>query len=322
MVLDVFKIMFESDTSTLEKGTKKSEQEANKLNKKLEQTDKTASKVGDNLKGLLATGLGALTAIASFGGIVAGVMDVANYSDELAKNSALLGENINELAAYQDIATKAGGSSDGLTATFKNLNGQINEFATLGTTQTLPYFQKLGISLLDASGKARKVSDILPELADSFSKMSKTESAGLGQKLGLDQGTIALLQSGRRELEINLRKQKELFSITKEQAKVSEDFNDTIHDTKTVFRGLFLTIGGAILPVLQFLLEKFQKIIVFLRNNSDFATGIFIALGAAITAFVVPALYGMAVAANAFFYSILLNRRSCSWCNNIVRTSI
>lgn len=301
MVIDVFKIMFEADTSTLEKGTKKSEQQAEKLNNKLKQTDKLAEGVGGSLKDLLATGLGALTAIASFGGIVSGVMGVANYSDELAKNSALLGENINELAAYQDLAIKSGGSADGLTDVFKNLNSQIAEFATTGNTGALPYFQKLGISLLDASGKAKKVSTILPELASKFEGMSKLESAGIGSKLGLDEGTITLLQQGRKAFDEQLKKQKELFTITKEQAKASEDFNDTVHDTKTAFRGLFLTLSSAILPALRWLLEKFQTVIVYLRKNGDFAKGIFIALGVAIATFLIPVLGKMAIASIAAF---------------------
>ena len=301
MVLDVFTILFEADTSKLEKGTKKSENATDKLNKKLKETDKSADNVGQSLKTLLATGLGAITAIASFAGIASGIFNTALYSDELAKNSKLLGENINDLAAYQDLATKAGGSADGLTSIFKNLNGQISEFALKGTSETLPYFQKLGVSLLDSEGKARKVSDILPELADSFEKLSKVESAGFGRKMGFDEGTITLLQSGRKALEENIKKQKELFSITKEQASVGEMFNDTMHDTKTAFRGLFLTIGGAVLPVLNFLLVKFQTIIVFLRNNGDLATGIFIALGAAISFFLLPPLYKMAIAAALAF---------------------
>jgi len=307
MVLDVFTILFEADTSTLEKGTKKSEQEAGKLNKKLKETDKLADNVGNNLKDLLATGLGALTAIASFGGIVSGVMGVANYSDELAKNSRLLGENMNDLAAYQDLATKSGGSADGLTNVFKNLNTQIAEFQTTGNTGALPYFQKLGISMLDAEGKARKVSDILPELASSFENMSKVESAGIGAKLGLDEGTITLLQQGRKEFDLQIKKQKELFSITEEQAATSEKFNDAIDDSKVAFRGLFLTLSGSILPALRWLLDKFQTIIVFLRKNKDLAKGIFIALGVAIATFVIPALYKMAAAsiiAFAPFYAI------------------
>lgn len=301
MVLDVFKIMFEADTKTLEKGTKKSEEQAGKLNKKLKETDKLADGVGASMKDLLATGLGALTAIASFGGIVSGVLGVANYSDELAKNSEQLGENINDLAAYQDLATKAGGSADGLTSVFQRLNEQTAEFSTTGNTGALPYFQKLGISMLDATGKAKRASDILPELASSFEGLSKLESTGIGKKLGLDEGTITLLQQGRKEFDLQLKAQKELFSITKEQAAVGEEFNDTISDTKTVFRGLFLTLSGTILPVLQWLLEKFQGVIVYLRKHGDFAKGIFIALGVAIATFLIPILGNMAIASIAAF---------------------
>lgn len=46
---------------------------------------------------------------------------------------------------------------------------------------------------------------VLPELAESFEKLSKQESAALGQKLGLDQGTIMLLRRGRREVEDQIR---------------------------------------------------------------------------------------------------------------------
>ena len=307
MVLDVFSIMFEADTSKLDNGVKKSENEADKLNKKLKDVDKNADNLGNGLKNLLATGLGAISAISSFGGVIGGVLNVADFVDQLSDSSKLLNINMNDLVAYQDVVIKAGGSADGLTNTIKALNGELNAVAVKGTSRSLPYFKELGISLLDTAGKARKVTDILPELADKFSKMSKEESAGIGEKLGLDSGTIVALQMGRRELEINLAKQREMFSITENQANAVSNYNDALDDSKIAMRGMSLSIGEYVLPAIQWILEKYTSFITFLKENAPFTKAVFIGLGIAISSFLLPALIRMGAAsivAFAPFYAI------------------
>lgn len=307
MIIETLTYLFDADISKLQKGEKTAEKDAKNLDSALGKVDKTAETLGKSFVDMIATAGGALTALLSFSALSAGIAQTSAYVDNLAKTSRLLGENINELGAYQELVVKSGGDVGGFQSSVKALNEQMNEFVVTGSTGALPFMQRLGISMVDTNGKAKKALDILPELAEKFEKLSKTESAGIGKKLGLDEGTIGLLQQGRKEVEAQLKRQKELFSITEKQAKVFEDFNDAVSDTSTAFRGLFVELGADILPIVKYFLTKIQDFAIWLKQNEKFVTGFFIALGVAITAYALPAIIKMGIAmitAFAPFYLI------------------
>lgn len=296
MVVEQFLYLFSANTDSLEDGEKQAQKENEKLQKGLKETDKIANDMGEGFSDLIATAGGALVSLLSFSALSAGIAETSQYIDNLGKTSRLYGENANQLAAYQELIVKSGGDIGSFQGVIKKLNGDFNEFVTTGNTGILPFMQRLGIDMVDSSGKARKVLDVLPELADQFSTMSKAESAGLGEKLGLDEATITLLQQGRAEVEKQVKAQEQLFSVTDEQIKVFEDFNDSVSDTSTAFRGMFVQIGADILPILQYFLERVQGIVGFFAKHKDFATGLFIALGTAITAYALPAIIKLGTA--------------------------
>jgi len=215
-IAESFLYLFQADTSSLIKGEKEAEKQNKKLNAGLKATDQTANKMANGFGTLIATAGGALTALLSFAALSKGISQTSAYVDNLSKTADMYGVNANELAAYQDVIVKSGGSVSGFQSVISSLNGSFNEFITTGNTGILPYMQQLGISMVDADGKARDVLDTLPEIADSFAGMSKAESSGFGKKLGLDDATIRLLQQGRAEVEKQVNSQKKLFSMTKE----------------------------------------------------------------------------------------------------------
>jgi hypothetical protein len=300
-IAESFLYLFQADTSSLIKGEKEAEKQNKKLESGLKATDKTANAMAGSFGTLIATAGGALTALLSFTALSKGISQASDYIDNLAKTAEMYGENANALASYQEIIVKSGGSVSGFQSIVKSLNTSFNEFVTTGNTGILPYIQRLGISMVDSNGKARSVLDTLPELADAFSSMSKAESAGIGQKLGLDEATIRLLQEGRIEVEKQVSAQNKLFSVTDKQAKTFQKFNDTVSDTKTSFRGLFVTLGAEILPAVGYLLNKLQDGIRFMSEHKDLMKGIFIGLAVAITAYALPSMISFGVASIVAF---------------------
>jgi len=300
-IAESFLYLFRADTSSLIKGEKEAEKQNKKLDSGLKATDKTSQKMASGFGNLIATAGGALTALLSFAALSKGISQTSDYVDNLSKTADMYGISANELAAYQEVMVKAGGSVSGFQSVISSLNGSFKEFITTGNTGILPYMQQLGISMVDSDGKAKNVLDTLPEIADAFSKMSKGESAGFGEKLGFDDSLIRTLQHGREEVEKQVSAQKKLFSITKEQAGIFEKFKDTVSDTQTNFRGLFVTLGAEILPVVGYLMRKIQGGIGFMSEHKDLMKGMFIALGAAITVFALPAIVSFGVASVAAF---------------------
>lgn len=305
-VLDTFFILFEADASSLKKGTADAEKQADKLNEKLKTTDAVSSKMGSSFSNLLSTAGGALVAMMSVGAMVSGIRAAADYADTLNDLSGALGANIEDISAWGDAVQLSGGTAEGFQSTLSSMTADFNMVATKGMSRSKVFFDELGISMLDTKGKAREVMDVLPELAAKFETMSKSESLGMGQKMGLDQGTIMLLQQGKVGVEELIAKQKELGVVTKKDAETAAAFNDAMDDTKHAFRSLFMAMGGSILPAFQWLLEKVQIVTNFFRKNSDFAVGLFMALGAAILTFVIPPLVSAGIAAAVAFAPFLI----------------
>jgi hypothetical protein len=305
-VMESFFFMFESDASKLNKGIDDAKHKAEGLAKGIVGIDKSASTLGSTMTSLISSVGGALLAGLSVSAIISQTIAVSKYNDKLNDMSDRLGVNIEDLSAWGDAVQMNGGTAESFQATVDSMTGSLQMFATKGVSRQAPFFKEMGIAMLDAHGKARQVMDILPEISSKFEGLSKTESAGLGQKMGLDQGTILLLQKGRREVDATIAKQRELGVVTKAEAEIAAKFNDQLDMTSHAFRSLFTTVGGSVLPALTWLSEGMQNVAVFWRKHSQLMVGGLIALGAAVAFFVVPPLIAMATAAVIAFAPFLL----------------
>ncbi|MGJ0509062.1 MAG: hypothetical protein ACR652_18465 [Methylocystis sp.] len=305
-VLETFLILFESNADDVDKGTQKAEKSSKSLEEALRQVDGQTDKVGDGFLKMASSLGGAIGAALSVAGITAAVMSAADNADALGEFSDKLGLNIEEVNAWGDAVQVNGGTAEGFRGSLESLIDGMVTFATKGTSRVSPFFDELGIKMVDAEGKARDVMEVLPELADAFEGLSKQESAGLGRKLGLDQGTIMLLQQGRRAVDEQIAKQKELGTVTKEAAEIAGKFNDEYDNTAKVFRSLFTIVGSSVLPALTAILGGVQRFGGFLAKNSDFVVGLLIALGSAVLIYALPPFVSLAVAVVTAFAPFLL----------------
>lgn len=295
-ILETFYILFESDSSQVKEGAEKAKAPVKGLQEELNSVGNVAKKGGEAFKDFIREAAGAYLALLSFDKVMEGINRAAEFEDKLGKLAKGLDVDVEALSAWGDAVQVNGGSAEGFQETVKSMTAALSDFATKGHSRTAPFFQALGIHMVDAHHRARSFLDILPELADKFSKISKQESLGIGQKMGLDEGTILLLQQGRREVEAMVERQKELGVVTKEQAEIAEKYNDQIDNTKHAFRSLFGEIGMSVLPALTSLLKMFERVAVFARKHTEFITGGLIAIGAAISVYVVPAIASAVVA--------------------------
>ena len=167
----------------------------------------------------LAAAAFALGAIFSIGAIKSSISEVSNFVDTLNDSAEALGVNVSALHAWDNGAQMSGGQTGAFTASLGTLNTGLNAIATKGTGLMLPFFKQLGLSMKDIKEGAKDPIGALQKMSDSFSKLSAAEAAGLGSKMGLDQGTINLLREGRTGLDEIIRKQKELGVVTEEQAE-------------------------------------------------------------------------------------------------------
>ena len=298
-LLDVFQIIFESDTSKLDEGLKKARKNSKETTEELSKTDKIAKKVGESFKDLLEEFGGMIVAGMTLAQVMHEVKDAANFIDPLSKTMNAFGLDTHEVAAWGEAVKISGGSAEGFTSTVKSLTMEMNSLQLTGSSSLIAPLARMGISMFDTSGKIKNVMDLLPQLADKFKAMGNVKSMRMGKMLGLDEGTIMLLQKGRKAVTEQVEQMKSLDGITKESAATAAEYHQSVDKVSFAMRGLFLELGNYILPVLEKFNDGVVNIIQFFKNNKDFSVGFFTAIGIAITTFVVPPLLTAAGAAFA-----------------------
>ena len=295
-ILERFGILFESDSEEVKQGIDDAESAADGLEDKLSDVDKTTSELGDSFLDLIGNAKGAIAGLLSAGAIVGGIVNAAAMTDEVGKFSEVLGLNISDVSAWSEAVTRAGGDANGFRGSVKSLTDGLTEFSINGSGPAVDVLARLGVSATTAGGKVKTAFQLLPELADAFQGLSRAESAGFGQKLGLDQGTILLLQQGRTAVNDLVAKQRELGVATQEDYEIAAKFNDQMADSKQSFNALFISIGSHVLPIFTRLLDGMKNVSDFLYENKDFVTGFFIAIASVVTAVYLPAMLSAAAA--------------------------
>jgi hypothetical protein len=284
-ILETFIILYKGDTTDLKKGSDDAKKTVDNLDNSLKNTNALTTTVGNSFKGMIRQAAGALAAVVGIVGFIGSLKSAVTVADNLGKLSQALDVNIEELGAWGDAVQKSGGTAEGFYGTVTSITAALSDFATKGTSRVAPFFEQLGVRMTDARGRARGFLDLLPEIASAFERIGKAESLGIGQKLGLDQGTILLLQKGRAEVELFVKKQKELGTVTKKNAETAARFKDQWDNLTHAFRSLALTSNSTILPFLTALLRAFERLAIYLKENPRLLASIGVALGALFAAF-------------------------------------
>ena len=293
-LLDVLSVVFDADASKLKKGAGEAEETIESTKKTVIDTDKAAESLGDSFLDTIGSAKAAITGLLGLGAITAAVVSQAAATDQLGKFSQTIGVNIEEVGAWGEAVARSGGSMEGFQGSLSSLTDNLTDLALTGSGPAAEAFARLGIDAVDSGGKMKSAFDLLPEIAESFEGLSAAESVALGQKLGLDQSTILLLQQGRQSVDDLVERQKRLGVATQEDADIAAKFNDAWDDTKQVFNALAREAGSTFLPIFTDILGGVESVVQFLRDNRELVTGFFIGAAAAVTYFYLPAMLAAA----------------------------
>lgn len=289
-LLETFMILFDSDAKKVKDGADDAGKSSKKLSEWLKHVNDGSEKAGESFKDLAKEALGAIAATIGVFEAVRGVFESEKTAEELGRTADAIGENVSTLDMWGNAAKAAGGSAEGLQGSVKNLIGSMAQMDALGRSRVAPFFQELGIKMTDAHGKAKPVFGLLTEMSGKFEHMNKEQSLGFGRKMGLDDGTIMLLQRGKKGLEELLEKQKELGVITKQDADTAKKFYEEWDDVTHAFRTLGLEFGTMILPALTDFLEIVEHVSTWVASHGTLVTGFFGALGGLLITIYVPAM--------------------------------
>lgn len=271
-LLEAFHFIFEADASKLEEGLKKAESTNDKLKKGVDDTDKSALKLGETFLSLAKNVATVFAGVVTIGALKAMGEEVAKQTGELDKQAKELNVNASALYDWQGAVVAAGGTAEGFNSTISNLN-------------------KI----------TRDPERALLRLSDTFKKLSSWRARKLGEQLGIDAGTSELLRKGRDGVQAMIDRQRELGVVTQEQVAISTKYNDQLRDTNRVFDDVRRRLAMLILPIMTKWLEGLEKTVRWLRDNKAFTIGFFGGIAAIITAVFLPAI----LSAIAAVYTLL-----------------
>lgn len=302
-LLSTFGILFQTDADDATKEVDNLDGSLDNLEKTAEKTtdsfvdfDGTLDSISEGLVGMSGEAVKTAAKLASVSAAILGFFYQTSRNDEIGKFSETLGLSIEEVGAWGEAVKRSGGDANAFRGTIASLTDRLTDMDLTGGGEGAEVFARLGINARNASGEIKDAFSILPELADSFQNLSKAESAGFGRKLGLDQGTILLLQQGRVAVEDLVNRQKQLGVATEEDYLAAAKFNDAWADTQQIFSNLATSSGTTILPLLNTMLKGLENLVAWMKENDTLVKGFFIGVAGAITAVYLPAITSAATA--------------------------
>lgn len=275
-----------------EKTTKKNQE----LEKSLANTEKASKRAGKSNEDLAKKYHNSITPIAKMGQEIAKVTkeltgffaiiigstgpfklanDAARANMEVSKLSGQLGMNTRGITDWQNAAGAFGGSAEGMTASLSNIKQSMNGLVMFGDASMLPYFNALGVNVVDNAGKIRQLDDVMLDLADAFQKMPRDQAYTIGKKMGFDDGTINALVSGRKELQEILNVQKQMYHSDQKAIAQSKELTKQQAILSAHWQSMKQLIGDALTPILIALIRVVNGFFELLQKHQKIIKGVF-----------------------------------------------
>lgn len=263
------------------------------LDKGLKQAESKVSSFADRIK---AGALAKFGALASVGFIMSEVKNLTAVADDLGKIADRIGADVPKLQSWAVASKLAGGSVQSFYGTAERLGAELQRIAITGKSRLLPFFESMGVATLDATGKARDVFDVLTDVAGVVEGMDKQTSAGLLKRLQLDEGTIGLLQMGKKGMQDLIRYERELGVFQKEDTVIAANYNDAMDRLTRSLNMVFLPVMRMFAPILTEAAKATTSAFAFMQKHSLALEIALAGIALVVTALVLPSLWSLFVA--------------------------
>ncbi len=209
----------------------------------------------DNVVGKLNTlALVAGGFMAAAGFFIKGVMDDAKALEVMSEKSGLSTDALQE---WQYAADKAGVSAQAIQGDLVSLNKTMSSPIP---GQFNMNFAMLGVSVRDANGALKSSDQLLGDVADKMTGMSRQEAMQWGSKLGISDDNVLLLRQGKEGLEALRKEAHDVGAIIPSEAlKRSEEFRKSLVTMQAAMRGITSIIAIAAMPALQRIVDTFTN---------------------------------------------------------------
>jgi lambda family phage tail tape measure protein len=231
-----------------------------------QQTEQAMQKMGaavDKVKeGLAALGIG--VSVGALAALVKGSIDAADNLRDMSQKSGIAIETLNGLGFA---AGQAGGSLDAVVDAAKEVNKSVVEAAG-GNKDIAEAYNKLGISVRDASGHYKTADVIMGEVAGKFEGYADgAAKTAIAVRIFGESGAalIPLLNDGAAALQENIAYAQTYSNVTTEMANASDNFNDTMGKLTIQQKSFGNAVAGQVLPLLQLVANE----LLHSAENSD-----------------------------------------------------
>lgn len=297
MFLDYFVSVITADTKDYEAGAKKVEKSTDEIAESMKNAEKqaqaTTAKLKDFLKGTISF-LGTV-AVASKGiGIAISQADKINTLNQVATS---LETNVENLDAFTKALKENGAEAEATEDALRNAFNSSAEAINNAESEQAKIFKQLGISLNNADGSIKDTTHLLTELAGATEQLDKRQANNIFQKLGItDKRVIDGLLKGRKELEENIKKQKENGVVTQRQVEIAEKYKQAQDRLNSSIENAKNSIMEYIAPAITWLLDKFKIVVDWMNEHQAFVIGFFGAIAAIISTLYLPAMVKAGIA--------------------------
>ena len=234
--------------------------------------DENGLKLGK--KSLVALGLAAITTAIAIGvGLVNALRKVAlemiAFGDETAKSARTLGVSAEQLMRWRFAAERAGVPAQQLTGGIRRLQRNIVD-ANDGLTTSVRAFGAIGVAFKDAHGNARQISDILPDVADGFLRITNTsERSARAQQLFGRSGALLLpfFENGSAGLaEMDARFNELTGGSFGDFFAMSEASQDSLSDWDLTMKAVKIRLATELLPSLTKVVTAVANMVGWFQN--------------------------------------------------------
>lgn len=269
-LLETFFLKFQSD------GLKE-------ISAETEGTTQKADKMGNSFVSMSNKVLKALAPVAGLTALLNRSLAFASLGEEmsfLAQNTGLAVEKFQALAIA---AENYGGTAEGIAGSMQGLNANLNNMRLgKGGGGVEDAAITYGINLYGANGLAT-ADELLMNVAKRFESLNSMQQIDLGQRLGLDEGTIRLLQTGVANVQAELERGRKYSLFSAEDVENSRKFERTMRDIKLGLAQIFGVVARSLLPAFTWVGDKVSRFIDLINGNASFIKGFFLALSAILT---------------------------------------
>lgn len=291
-LLDEFLIRVNAETRGAEEG--------------LERTEQKADRAGASFASMAAKAAGALTAILGVSKTISGAIARASDVHLMNQTAESIGVAVEEMDAFRRVVEDTGGTAQGAETTLVRMAEAVGQALTKTNSEQAKTFQALGISLIDAEGKALDANAAMLEVAGAIEDMDQAQARFALKSLQItDPKTVELLLKGRQEIEASTRAHKEQGVVTREMAIQAGKLDTAMNSLRGGMDRASLGIMDALLPAIIKGVEWLTRLVNWANENKHFVVGFFGAIAAVVAAVYLPAMIAAAAATLAATWPLI-----------------